>query len=115
MEESKEKTAQSQKQEAANAKTDTVVQQQQGKTLFGSINYKTEQDLDDFLANMDGNHALMVMIAASRAQIARGGLQPEEAEILSKSLRVVTRPPAKAEVKEAPEERSAQPASDPGK
>lgn len=77
--------------------------QQQERALFGMIKYKTDQDLDNFLSTLSKKDAIIVLVANARYTIARG-CQPEEAEVLSKAMRVLQRPEPTAETPESAKE-----------
>lgn len=66
-------------------------QQPQERALFGMIKYKTDEELDKFLSSLSKRDAIVVLVANARYTIARG-CQPEEAEVLSKAMRVLQRP-----------------------
>jgi hypothetical protein len=58
-------------------------------TLFDTINYKTEDDLESFIDGMDKNQANYVLQLAIQKSISYGLFTLEENEVLSKSLRVI--------------------------
>jgi hypothetical protein len=58
-------------------------------TLFDTINYKTEDDLESFIDGMDKNQANYVIQLAIQKSISYGLFTLEENEVLSKSLRVI--------------------------
>lgn len=79
------------------------------RSLFGMLKYKTEDDFDHFVSNLSKQEAVITLIANARYAIAKGGLSPEEAEVLSKAMRVLQRKdgvakPADVEKSETKEE-----------
>jgi len=58
-------------------------------TLYNSINYTTLEDLDIFIDNLNENQALFCLIEASKMAHNRNIFTIEEAELLSKSIRIL--------------------------
>lgn len=87
--------------EKENEKTQQAAQQppqaeNAPRPLFGIIGYNTPEDFDNFLTKMSKRDAIVALCAHARYSIAKGGLTPEEAECLSKSLRTLAKPDAAA-------------------
>lgn len=59
--------------------------------LFGTITLLTEEHLDVLLASMDKNHSIYYLVEAVKAAHKRGAFTIGESEIISKSIRVLTK------------------------
>lgn len=62
-------------------------------TLFDIINYTNLNDLDKFVQNLTGDQSLYCVVHAAKSAHKRGVFSIEEAEILSRAIRVLTTPP----------------------
>lgn len=60
--------------------------------LFNVINYNNMEDLDTFIKNMTPDQGLYILVQAARAAHARNAYGMEEAETVSKAIRVITNP-----------------------
>jgi len=62
-------------------------------SLFGVINYKKIEDLNRFIDEMSPDHALYVLVQATKFAHKKGIYEIEEGEVVSKAIRVLTTPP----------------------
>lgn len=60
--------------------------------LFNVINYNNVEDLDNFIQNMTPDQGLYILVQAARAAHGRNAYGMEEAETISKAIRVITSP-----------------------
>ena len=60
--------------------------------LFNVINYNNTEDLDTFIQNMTPDQGLYILVQAARAAHGRNAFGMEEAETISKAIRVITNP-----------------------
>ena len=58
--------------------------------LFDVINYKSYEDLDKFIVNMNQEQALYCLTEAVKCSYRRGIFNLEESEAISKSLRIIS-------------------------
>jgi hypothetical protein len=58
--------------------------------LFDVINYKSYEDLDKFIVNMNQEQALYCLVEAVKCSYRRGVFNLEESEAISKSLRIIS-------------------------
>ena len=58
-------------------------------SLFESITYYDDENLNDFLSNMNQQQAIYCLIEAVKAGYRRGSYKLEESEAISKALRVL--------------------------
>lgn len=58
--------------------------------LFNVINYNNVEDLDNFIKNMTPDQGLYILVQAARAAHGRNAFGMEEAETISKAIRVIT-------------------------
>jgi len=68
-------------------------QPQPAGTLFEIINYYSNEDLNKFVDQMTQEQALYSVIQAARSGHRRGIYKMEEAEVISKAIRILTTPP----------------------
>jgi hypothetical protein len=59
-------------------------------SLFGVINYKKNEDLEKFINNMKKDQAFYCLIQAVNYAYSKNVFNMQEAEVLSKSVRLVT-------------------------
>ena len=59
--------------------------------LFGTINLLTEEHLDMILSTIDSNHSIYYLVEAVKAAHSRGAFTIGESEVISKSIRVLTK------------------------
>jgi len=59
--------------------------------LFGTINLLTEDHLDLLLSTMDKEHSIYYLVEAVKASHKRGAFSIGESEIISKSIRVLSK------------------------
>ena len=59
--------------------------------LFGTINLLTEEHLDIILSSMDKEHSIYYLVEAVKAAHTRGAFTIGESEIISKSIRVLSK------------------------
>jgi hypothetical protein len=62
-----------------------------GGILFNSIEYKSLSGFEDFIFNMTDEQAKLCLIEAIKYSFSRGVYSLEESEVLSKSLRVLSK------------------------
>lgn len=67
-------------------------QPQPAGTLFEIINYYSNDDLNKFIDQMTQEQALYSVIQAARSGHRRGVYGMEEAEVISKAIRILTTP-----------------------
>tara|TARA_R110000796_G_scaffold40742_2_gene100796 strand:+ start:801 stop:1163 length:363 start_codon:yes stop_codon:yes gene_type:complete len=60
--------------------------------LFNSINYNNNEDLDSFINKMTPDQGLYILVQAARAAHTRSAFGIEEAETVSKAIRLITSP-----------------------
>ena len=93
--------------EATEVKKETTVENPQNdanKTvLLGSISYENEDEYTEWLAKMDVNQAIFVLVAGANFSQAKGAFNIAESELISAAIRSIKKnstPPA-----EKPEEK----------
>jgi hypothetical protein len=59
--------------------------------IFDTIKYQNNDDLGRFLEKMTSDQALYCLIQAAKCGFTRGVFSIEETEVLSKSIRLITR------------------------
>jgi hypothetical protein len=59
--------------------------------LFGTINLLTEDHLDMILSSMDKEHSIYYLVEAVKSAHSRGAFTIGESEIISKSIRVLSK------------------------
>jgi hypothetical protein len=59
--------------------------------LFGTINLLTEEHLDVILSTIDKEHSVYYLVEAVKAAHTRGAFTIGESEIISKSIRVLSK------------------------
>ena len=59
--------------------------------LFGTINLLTEDHLDLLLSPMDKEHSIYYLVEAVKSAHKRGAFSIGESEIISKSIRVLSK------------------------
>jgi len=59
--------------------------------LFGTIDLLTEEHLDILLSTIDKEHALYYLVESVKAAHKRGAFTIGESEIISKSIRVLSK------------------------
>jgi hypothetical protein len=59
--------------------------------LFGTINLLNEDHLELLLNNIDKDHAIYYLVEAVKSAHTRGAFTIGESEIISKSIRVVSK------------------------
>jgi hypothetical protein len=59
--------------------------------LFGTINLLTEDHLDLLLSTMDKEHSIYYLVEAVKSAHKRGAFSIGESEIISKSIRVLSK------------------------
>ena len=62
-----------------------------GGVLFNSIEYKSLSGFEDFISNMSDEQAKLCLIEAVKYSFSRGLYTLEESEVLSKSLRILSK------------------------
>ena len=62
-----------------------------GGTLFNSIEYKSLSGFEDFISNMTDEQAKLCLIESVKYSFSRGVYSLEESEVLSKSLRILSK------------------------
>jgi len=60
-------------------------------TLFNSLEYKSSDGLNDFISNLTDEQAKLCLIEAVKYSFLRGIYSLEESEVLSKSLRLLSK------------------------
>jgi len=60
-------------------------------TLFNSIEYRSSDGLNDFISNLTDEQAKLCLIEAVKYSFLRGIYSLEESEVLSKSLRILSK------------------------
>jgi len=68
---------------------ETVEQMTPKGSLFESIHYFNDEQLNSFYENMNQQQAIYCLIEASKAGFRRGAYKLEECEALSRALRVI--------------------------
>ena len=61
-------------------------------TLFNSINYSKDDDLNKFIEEMSNEQALYCLVKASEFAFTKGVFNLKETEVISKSIRLLTTP-----------------------
>ena len=59
--------------------------------LFGSINLLTEEHLDIILSTIDKEHSIYYLVEAVKAAHSRGAFTIGESEVISKSIRILSK------------------------
>ena len=62
-----------------------------GGTLFNSIEYKSSDGLNDFISNLTDEQAKLCLIESVKYSFLKGVYSLEESEVLSKSLRILSK------------------------
>lgn len=65
--------------------------EEQGEFLFESIRYKSTEDLEKFVESIDSIQSFYVLTKAIEMAYFRGVYSLQESEILSKSIRILTK------------------------
>lgn len=65
--------------------------EEQGEFLFESIRYKSPEDVEKFVESIDSIQSFYVLTKAIDMAYSRGVYSLQESEILSKSIRVLTK------------------------
>jgi hypothetical protein len=68
---------------------ETIEQMSPKGSLFESIHYFSDSQLNEFYINMNKEQAIYCLIEATKAGFRRGSYNLEECEALSKALRVL--------------------------
>lgn len=63
-------------------------------SLFNSINYSKEDDLNKFIENLNPDQSLYCLIQAVGYAYSKGIFNIHESEVVSKSIRLITTPPS---------------------
>jgi hypothetical protein len=61
-------------------------------TLFDTINYRSPNELNKFIDEMNIDQALFCLVRATRYAHNKGLFDIEESEVISKSIRLLTTP-----------------------
>jgi hypothetical protein len=61
-------------------------------TLFNTINYSEQHELNKFIDDMNLDQALFCLVHATRHAHNRGLYNIEESEVVSKAIRILTTP-----------------------
>jgi hypothetical protein len=61
-------------------------------TLLSSISYTNQEDYEKFLDGLTTEHALIVLISAANHCQAKGIFNLEEAELVAKAIRKISKP-----------------------
>lgn len=61
-------------------------------TLLSSISYTNQEDYEKFLNSLTTEHALIVLISAANHCQAKGIFNLEEAELVAKAIRKISKP-----------------------
>jgi len=64
---------------------------EQGEFLFESIKYQSPEDVEKFIESLDTPQSFYVLTKALEMAYARGVYSLQESEILSKSIRILTK------------------------
>jgi hypothetical protein len=59
-------------------------------SLFGTIHYNTNEDLNSFISNLNEEQSLYCIVESIRYIQSKGLFSLEESECLSKSIRVIS-------------------------
>lgn len=82
------------KTEPAKAETPSVDSPEKAApiaTLLSSISYTDQADYENFLNNLTAEHALIVLVSAANHCQAKGIFNLEEAELVAKAVRRITK------------------------
>ena len=58
-------------------------------SLFDSVHYQNDIQLDTFITNMNDRQAIYCLIESAKAAYRRGAFKIEESEAISKAIRVL--------------------------
>jgi hypothetical protein len=75
--------------EPVNETQQTTEQTQQQNILFGTISYADDAAYEEFLGNMNINHALFVLIASANFSQSKGVFNLLESETISTAIRTI--------------------------
>ena len=64
---------------------------EQGEFLFESIKYQSPEDVEKFIESIDTAQSFYVITKALEMAYAKGAYSLQESEILSKSIRILTK------------------------
>jgi len=64
---------------------------EQGEFLFDSIKYQSPEDVEKFIESLDTPQSFYVLTKALEMAYSRGVYSLQESEILSKSIRILTK------------------------
>ena len=64
---------------------------EQGEFLFESIRYQSPEDVEKFIESIDSAQSFYVVTKALEMAYSRGVYSLQESEILSKSIRILTK------------------------
>ena len=59
-------------------------------SLFGTIHYNTNEDLNSFITNLNKEQAIYCLIESIKYAFLKGAFTMEESECLSKSIRLIS-------------------------
>lgn len=65
------------------------VDQEQKNVLLGAISYSDDSEYNEFLSNLDVHQSLFVLIASANFSQSRGAFNLDEAELVSKAIKVL--------------------------
>jgi hypothetical protein len=64
---------------------------EQGEFLFESIRYQSPEDVEKFIESIDTAQSFYVITKALEMAYSKGAYSLQESEILSKSIRILTK------------------------
>jgi hypothetical protein len=70
-------------------------------TLFNTINYNSQNELNRFIDEMNIDQALFCLVRATRYAHNSGLFSIEESEVISKSIRLLTTPQPLPKIEES--------------
>lgn len=73
----------------ATTETQQAPQQEQRNVLLGTISYTNEADYEKFLASMDINQAMFVLIASANYGQAKGLFNLDESELVARAIKTI--------------------------
>lgn len=74
--------------------------QEQKNILLGSISYSSDEDYENFLAKLDINQAMFVLIASANFCQSKGVFNLDESELVARAIKTIKKNSAQAQTDE---------------
>lgn len=77
--------------ESVERTVDTTKTTEEKNVLLGTISYTNQDDYEKFLANLDVNQALFVLITSANYGQAKGLFNLDESELIARAIKTIKR------------------------